>query len=79
VTVEVDVPGDVPLVRADPTHLGQALQELIVQRDRGDGAGWPDHDRRGSLGQRTRGVRIDVTDTGPAYPPRCDSGSSSSS
>src|SRR5439155_1036970 len=39
VTVELDVPADLPLVRADPTHLGQALQELVVNAMEATGAG----------------------------------------
>ncbi|TMA37747.1 MAG: GAF domain-containing protein [Deltaproteobacteria bacterium] len=69
VTVEVDVPGDVPLVRADPTHLGQVLQELVVNAIEAMGPGGRITISAAASSNGHGGVRIDVSDTGPGVPP----------
>ena len=69
VTVELDVPADLPLVRADPSHLGQALQELVVNAIEATGAGGRITISAAASGNGLGRVRLGVTDTGPGVAP----------
>ena len=69
VTVDLDVPPDLPLVRADPAHLGQALQELVVNAIEAMGPGGRIAISAAASGNGAGRVRLELADTGPGVPP----------
>ena len=69
VTVDLDVPPDLPLVRADPAHLGQAIQELVVNAIEAMGPGGRIAISAAASGNGAGRVRVELADTGPGVPP----------
>lgn len=70
--VAVDVPPALPPLRADPVHLGQALQELIANAiDAMPGGGTITIDVR-VIDPDRRTVAIGIADEGPGVPPELE-------
>ena len=68
-TIAVDLPPDLPLIQADPTHLSHALQELVGNALDAMEDGGRVTISAAPAGDGIRRVRLHVADTGPGLPP----------
>jgi len=68
VTVTLDMPADLPPVRADPAHLGQAFQELATNAVEASAPGGR-VTVAAAMADGARSVRVRIADTGPGVPP----------